>query len=355
MNNNQKTTLFIHALFAFICIIVLLLSAQFSYAYEKQVASLGILNAEIAIQDLEQQNLPSRKAQALLIEAQDAFTGVSMDNIILEAKLLNETDPEQAAVLFIEIEMMRRRGETKSASYVLAAQKAQAVEERKEETFTLYYAIKQFEVEITSRQNLDLSTAIQLQKRAMIEFQNEQFTNARTSIQEAHTALEEAILASSKVREAITATQQTAQHLVRYYWLYLLLAFGILLVLLHITYREYKLWREQLLLTELIMERQNIIEIIQQSQEQCFIQKTLSPLRYKKKLEEYKNRLIEIKAKIPVATKRVELYTQRRFWRPFIRTRVVTSREDDEKTVDHILGQAVKKAMQKDAMQKNHP
>ena len=145
-------------------------------------------------------------------------------------------------------------------------------------------------------EGINTESALVLLNDALEAFSHERFNEAHELLDEADAQLKEA----EQDHRRITLVQHLSKNILLRYWWQILL---VIAVLVAFSFPTVTIARRKLLerrVARLREELRNARELIKKMQQQCFVEKKITPTTYKMRVAQYEDKIAEIKHTLPV-------------------------------------------------------
>lgn len=266
----------------------------------QETALNAILQAESDIQEMQEAGFGIVWFNDTLIDAKKYFEGEDYTALLEEIGKISDAERREKAKSLL-LEAQEKIGV--EVDYKKVLEKTKLISERKEKAYEIKDIIRASELRLQEfkQQGLDTTEAEEILSNAVNEFKNERFENIENIINTVDTKLIELSAETTIVRTIYRAGRENITSFVKEYYVPLLLLFGSLIAIAILLYNRIKIAILRHRIRDMKVEKDVLEDLMKKAQTDYFAKGDITKQTFGIKTEKYKERLAEIKQKLPVS------------------------------------------------------
>lgn len=265
----------------------------------------AILQAERDMQEMAEEGFGIIWVNDILLEAKKYFEGENYSVLLGEIEDINDTvQRERAKALLLTAQ--EKIGI--SVDYTKVLEKTRAINDRKAMAYEINDLIRASELRINefAQQGLDTSEIDAILSNAADEFENERYENAEDLLKSIEDELIDLSAETTLVRTVYRAGRENIAVFVKEHYKGLLLTLVLFLITAVFLYSRIMvaILRHQIL--DMKVEKEVLEDLMKKAQTDYYAKTSISKQSFEIKMSKYKERLAELKRKLPVVESQLE-------------------------------------------------
>jgi hypothetical protein len=260
----------------------------------------AILQAEKDLEEMQEAGFGIIWFNDTLIEAKKYLEGEDYTTLLAEIEKTNDTERiGQARALLLAAQ--KKIGV--EVDYEKVLEKTQAIAERKRTAYEINDMIRAAELRLGDfkQQDLDTAQAEEILSNAINEFENERFENIEVILGSMDKKLIDLSAETTIGKTIYRAGKENIAVFLKDHYIPLLLLFGLFLIIAILTYNRIKISVLRHKIRDMEVERDILGELMTKAQSDYFAKGDITKQTFKIKMAKFKEKLVEIKQKLPVA------------------------------------------------------
>jgi len=259
----------------------------------------AILQAEKDMQEMQEESFGISWVNDTLIEAKKYFEGEDYTALLKEIEQINDTERREKSKQLL---LTAQKTIGVEVDYEKVLEKTKAINDRKERAFEINDLIRASELRLDEfkQQGLDTTDAESILSNAINEFENERFEDVEDILSSVDTKLIELSAETTIVKTIYRAGKENITSIIKERYRELLLLLGSLLVIAILLYNRIMISILRRKIRDMRVEKDVLEDLMKKAQTDYFAKGIITKQTFTIKIEKFKERLVEIKQKLPV-------------------------------------------------------
>lgn len=260
----------------------------------------AILQAEKDMEEMQEQGFGVVWFNDTLIEAKKYFEGENYTVLLKEIEKINDTERREKATQLL---ISAQESIGFEVDYLKVLEKARAINERKQKAYEISDLIRASELSIEEfkQKGLDTSDAGLILANAFSEFENERYEDSENLLESIDSRLIELSAETTLGKTIYRAGKENIAGFLKDHYIGLLLLFGSLLVIAILFYNRIRIAMLRRQIKEMKAEESVLRDLMKKVQSDYFAKADITKQTFEMKMSKYKEKMVEIKRKLPVA------------------------------------------------------
>tara|TARA_Y100000310_G_scaffold203351_1_gene203579 strand:- start:9340 stop:10380 length:1041 start_codon:yes stop_codon:yes gene_type:complete len=265
----------------------------------QEQALSAILQAEADMVEIKEAGFGISWFNDTLIETKKYFEGEDYTALLEDIERINDTEKRENAKSLL-LAAQEKIGVDVNYKKVLEITKT--ISERKQRTYEISDLIRASEIRILEfkEQNVDTFEAEEMLSTAINEFENERFESIEEILNNVDAKLIDLSAETTIVRTIYRAGKENIVDFVKEHLMALLLLLGSLLVIAILLYNRIRIAILRRNIKDMKVEKDILDELMKKAQSDYFTKGDITKQTFEIKMSKFKERLVEIKQKLPV-------------------------------------------------------
>ena len=266
----------------------------------QETALNAILQAEKDLQEMQEQSFGIVLVNDTLIEAKKYFEGENYTALLQEIEKINDTERRERAK---ELLLTAQKTIGVSIDYKKVLKNTKAINDRKKKAYEISDLIRasQLRIQEFKQQGLDTSESEEIIANAVNEFKNERYENVEAALSTADIKLIGLSAETTLVRTIYRAGKENIIVFIKEHYKPLLLLLGSLLIIAILLYNRIMIAILKRRINDMKVEKIVLEDLMKKAQTDYFAKGFLTKQTFEIKMSNYKEKLVEINQKLPVA------------------------------------------------------
>lgn len=260
----------------------------------------AILQAENDMGEMQEAGFGIVWVNDTLIEAKKYFEGENYTALLKDIEKINDTERREKAKQLL---IAAQESIGVEVDYKQVVEKAKAIDKRKKKSYEIKDLIRASELRVTEfrQKGVDTSEVEAVLSDAIDEFGNERYEDAENLLEGIDGKLIELSAETTLVKTIYRAGKEKFTVFIKDHYRELLLLLGSLLIIAILFYNRIKIAMLRREIKDMKVEKTVLEDLMKKAQSDYFIKGDIAKETFEIKIAKYKERLVEIKQKLPVS------------------------------------------------------
>lgn len=270
----------------------------------QKAALNAILEAEKDMRDMQEQGFGIVWVNDTLIEAKKYFEGENYTSLLEDVEGLNDTKRKEQAKRLLTTAQEKIGFEV---DYKKVLEKTRTIHDRKEKAYEINDLIRASELRIAEfkQEDLDTSEVKGILSDAVSEFQDERYEDAESLLKPINSILIGLSAETTLARTIYRAGKENLANFIKENYKWILSILGLLSVIALLLYNRITALILKRKIQDMKIEIEVLEDLTKKAQSDYFARGSITKQTFDIKKSNYKERLVEIKRKLPVMETRL--------------------------------------------------